>query len=590
MTTSRARIKQALHTLPAAHQAQRQLQEARKLQQQGELARAAALCRQLVDAQPDHVDALHLAGILAYQNRQPLRAIQWLRRAIQTNAADASVHATLGQVLQSMRRHSEALPHYQQALALEPKQIDLRVAVARLLLALGRNEDALASYQQALRLAPDQPDLLNDVGIALMQLDRHEQALRHFERVLQAHPDHAVAHYNRGNALRSLGRHQQAVASYDRVLSLLPATAGVRHEVFNNRGNALRAMNRLDEASHSYQQARQWQADYADAHWNDALCRLLAGDFTAGWPLYEWRWASEFKHQRRDFAQALWLGQASLAGKTILLHAEQGLGDTLQFYRYASLVYALGARVILEVQPSLVGLLHSLAGVTSVVTRGEALPHLDYHCPLLSLPLALRTRADSIPAYTPYIVAPPALVARYRNQLPVHTSDGAEQHKLRVGLVWRGNPAHTNDRQRSMALAQLQPLLAVDAEFHLLQQDLHAEDRELLAQWPGQATYIQHDFSGSNADFRDTAACVALLDVVITVDTSVAHLAGAMGKPVWIMLPHHPDWRWQLQRQDNPWYPSAHLFRQPVAGDWTSVVDDVAHSLRQLAASKCVAV
>jgi hypothetical protein len=336
-------------------------------------------------------------------------------------------------------------------------------------------------------------------------------------------------------------------------------------------------MDRIDEALQSYAGAVEIKPDYGDAHFNAALCRLLLGDFEKGWEAFEWRWAVEpLCDHKPTFPQPLWLGTEEVAGKTILLHAEQGLGDTIQFGRYVSTLVARGARVILEVQPPLRSLMASLSGVGQVVATGNPLPDFDLHCPLLSLPLALCTRLDSIPAATPYLSAPPDKVSAWRNRL-------GESTKPRIGLVWAGNPrkefANLNriDRQRSIALETLAPVLELSAcSFYSLQKGEDAVKQLRDSAWRDRVI----DFTDDLHDFSDTAALIENLDLVISVDTSVLHVAGALGKPVWLLNRHNTCWRWLREREDSPWYPTLRQFRQDASRDWGPVVARIAAALQ----------
>ncbi|WP_020167237.1 MULTISPECIES: tetratricopeptide repeat protein [Methylotenera] len=434
----------------------------------------------------------------------------------------------------------------------------------------GHWSQALDLYQQVLADHPHQANVLNNVGIILQQIKRNDDALTYFELALAIEPDHPPSLFNRGNVLRSLNRPQDAVHSYDQVLQTMPN----HPEVLNNKGNALRALNRLDDAQENYQLALTHAPDYADARWNAGLCFLLAGHYQPGWQEYEWRWASELHAEKHLFTQSLWDGTDSLQGKTILLHAEQGLGDTLQFCRYASLVKTLGATVVLEVQPQLVNLIRTLKGVDLLIARGHSLPKFDYHCPLLSLPKAFATKLDTIPHTSAYIAIDAKKVRAWRNKLG--GTGLVNQSKSRVGLIWAGSATHSNDHNRSIALQELASIVDQNADFYGLQKKLREGDAEFFHQHP-QIKYL----GGHIKDFTDTAAIITLMDVVITVDTAVAHLAGAMGKPVWILLPYSPDWRWLLGRSDSPWYPTARLFRQTAIGDWSSVLQEVKQALQK---------
>ncbi|MGD9538131.1 MAG: tetratricopeptide repeat protein [Alphaproteobacteria bacterium] len=480
-------------------------------------------------------------------------------------AESAAAALARGNALQAQGRLDEALASFDAAIALAPALTGAYFNRGNLLDRLKRYDEAIASYEQAIARDPAFAAAYNHLGNTLRKRGRYQEALACHEKVIALRGDYPQAYTNRGNALQELGRFDQALASFDKAIALEPGYA----RAFYNRGNLLSLWGRHDEAIASYDRAVAAKPDYAAAHWNKSLLLLLRGDFEAGWPLYEWRWAcDEFPSAKRDFAQPLWLGAEALSGKTILLHAEQGLGDTIQFCRYAPLVTAHGAKVMIEVQRPLKSLVESLEGASHVVPRGNALPRFDCQTPLLSLPLALGTRLDSIPAQVPYLKASAASMCYWAETL-------GERRRLRVGLAWSGSPTHKHDRNRSIALAELLPLLACDADLIGLQKEVRPEDSAVLASAPP-----LNNPGPSLADFADTAALIANLDLVISVDTAVAHLAGALGKPVWIMLPFEPDWRWLLGRDDSPWYPTARLFRQAAPGDWGGVVARIAAALK----------
>jgi hypothetical protein len=385
--------------------------------------------------------------------------------------------------------------------------------------------------------------------------------------------NYAAAFYNRGNALNMLNRFEEALASYDRALALRPDYV----EALANRGATLHELQSFTEALASYDHAISLRPDSADVHYNEALCRMLIGDFERGLEKHEWRWKTGlFRTSKRDFAKPLWLGSDDVAGKTILLHAEQGLGDTIQFCRYAPLLAQRGANVVLEVQKPLHQLLSSLPDVSHVLSRGDPLPHFDMHCPLLSLPLAFKTRLDSIHGETPYLSSSAVKIAEWRNRL-------GERQKPRIGLVWAGNPrkelpgANRIDAQRSIAFDRLAVLLKdTRCEFYSLQKG------EAAVTQLRESALRQHvvDWTDEIHDFADTAALIENLDLIISVDTAVAHLAGALGKPFWLINRYNTCWRWLLDRDDSPWYPTARLFRQDETRDWDGVTARVLDALR----------
>src|SRR5471032_3129673 len=507
------------------------MRRAVELHQRGELAQAAALYLQIIETEPDHADALHMLGVYALQSGDLQAALDLIGRAVALLPQAATPLLNLGTVHKQLGQHDAALRCIAQALALEPCHATALNNYGSVLLAMQRHGDALPWFERALAIAADDADAWNNLGNALLELRRHEEALLCLDRALQLQPQHVHALFNRGNALQFLNRTDAALDSYARVLECDP--------------------------------------EHVDAHFNMGVCRLLNGDLEHGWPQYEWRWRKAAYAALMPLgAQPLWQGpvrdgpsrdDTALSGKTLLVYSEQGYGDTLQLCRYVPLLAARGARVILRVQPALKTLLATLAGA-QVMATDEALPDYDLHCPLMSLPLAFGTRLASIPAATPYLHADPQRDARWRTLL------GAAD-KPRIGIAWAGSGAHANDALRSIVTPAL--------EFISLQKELRAVDRLLLAN-AGIALY-----AAQQNDFADTAALIAQMDLVICVDTSIAHLAGAMGKPVWLLLPFAPDWRWMLGRDDSPWYPTMRLFRQTRSGDWDDVLDAVARRLAQ---------
>ncbi len=440
----------------------------------------------------------------------------------------------------------------------------------------GRLEEAVARYDEALRRDPGSVDALFNRSQIQLALGRLEEALAGFERVVALEPSDAGALRARGVVLQALGRHEEALASLDAALALDPGDAGA----WNARGSELQALGRFEAALESFARARALKPDDALTHWNESLCRLAMGDYAHGWQQYEWRWKwSGFPSPRLEFRAPLWLGAEDVAGKTVILHAEQGLGDTIQFVRYAPLVAAKGASVVLMVQKILVPLMQGLvpAGPATsrrdgpaplrVVGPGAPLPPADFHAPLLSLPLAFKTTLENVPAAVPYLAFDPEAVAAWRRKL------GGPGERL-VGICWRGSASYAGDRERSIPFAAFAPLLSVPGvKFIGLQKDLTAEELAVTGARP--------NFTNPAEDFTRTAEIVAALDLVITVDTAWGHLAGALGRPVWVLLPQVSHWCWLRDRRDSPWYPTARLFRQAARGDWDGVIRDVAQELRR---------
>jgi tetratricopeptide (TPR) repeat protein len=571
----------------------------------GRLPEAQRSYQRALQLDPGQPDALHMLGIIALQLGEHELSLQMIARAIRGRPSDPHFLNNFGVVNLGLNRLEEALEGFERALAIEPDFCDALRNRGNALQALGRHDEALASYDRALAIRPDYAEALNNRGLVLHEFGRYEEALASYGKALTINPRSAEALSNRGTALEQLKRYDEALASHDQALAIQPEAPEVlanRSDILRvldrcdealassekalkvrpgfaealvSRGNALQALGRCDEALASYQQALAVKPGDAGAHWNAAVCRLLLGDFARGWREYEWRWESrDLRAARRNFSPPLWLGKEDISGKSVLLHAEQGLGDTIQFARYAQAVAGKGARVFLEVQPALGSLLSDVSGAYKVLRRGDPLPGFDFHCPLMSAPLAFDTRLETIPADGPYLRAKDAAVQRWENIL-------GRKSAPRIGIAWSGSPAHRNDRNRSMALSRLMPLKSLGATLVSLQNEARAGDENMLqGDWQ-----ILH-FGPQLGNFSDTAALVSLLDLVISVDTAVAHLAGALGTPVWILLPFAPDWRWLLHREDSPWYPTARLYRQPRAGDWDSVLGRVKRDLASYLAGR----
>lgn len=478
--------------------------------------------------------------------------------------AAAAAQFNRGNALQALARHEEAIAAYDQLLAIDANDAEALSNRAVSLAALGRHAEALASCEAALALRPDYAGALNNRGNALAALGRLDEAMESLDRSLALRPGNAPALASRALVLQRIGRHEEAVASFDAALLLRPDDAAS----LCDRGNALQALGRHAEALASYERALALSPGDPEVQWNEALARLALGDYARGWPLYEARWRNPaLKMQPRRSDKPQWRGGEDIAGRTVLLHAEQGFGDAIQCVRYAREVAARGARVVVACAPQLKTLFERADGVSgAVVPEREPMPAFDFHAPFMSLPLAFGTTLENIPR-PPCIRADPAKVEAWRARL-----GGPRRH---VGLVWSGNPDFPAARRKACPPALLSRLAAAPGcRFASLQLGAaRAGVAELGADVLDAADDL-HDFS-------DTAALTEALDLVVTIDTAVAHLAGALGKPVWILLPHAADWRWLVGREDSPWYPSARLYRQAAPGDWAGVIERVAHDLRQ---------
>ena len=541
------------------------IQEAAAHYREGRLAEAERLCSRVLKAHPGHFDALHLSGLIKLQAGKPGAALALIEAALTLNPAVPQALANRALALSALNRDPEALASIDQALALAPNNFETLNNRGNVLLKLARPQEALAAFDAAIAIEPRYLGARINRGNALAALDRGEEAVAQFDAMLALHPTHAETHFNRGTALSNLGRYDDALAAFDRALALRPDYA----KALTNRGMALQSLGRHQEAVAEFGKALALDKDNADTRHNQALALLTLGDYRQGFKAYEARWLrTSMPARRRSFGKPLWLGEYPLARKTILLHAEQGLGDTIQFVRYAAPLARSGAKVVIDVPPELTSLLARVEGVGGVIASGAPLPPFDVHCPMGSLPLALRTEPATIPADVPYLNASPERSAKWRERIERLPAP-------RVAIAWSGRATHANDRNRSIALTRLQPLLALrQVSFVSIQRELRSEDAAALARMP-RLTHVGEELN----DFEDTAAVAALVDLVISVDTSVVHLAAAMGRPTWILVPFWPDWRWMLERTDSSWYPTARLFRQSGPGDWDGVIARVREEL-----------
>ena len=582
------------------------VQLALQFQQAGRLQEAEALYRAVLQREPNNADVLHLLGVLAHQAGKPQIAIDLISQAIRIAPTVPWFHNNLGEVYRTAGLLDQAVACYQQAIALSPGYAEPHMNLGNALLQMGRPAEAISPLQKSVELKPELPMAFNSLGVALQQAGRVDEAVAAFRKALALQPDFFDAQLSLGNLLLAKGFTDEAVEAIRRATQINPAhpgawvnleaalqAKGLLDEAIAasrkaielqpnfapahyNLGTALQKKGLFDEALAAYDKAIELQPEFAEAHMNKAWVLLIKGDCERGWPEYEWRAkCRDFLAAQRNFSQPMWKG-SDPAGKTILIHAEQGLGDTIQFVRYAPLLARRGARVIVECQPELKPLLQDLEGVECVISTGEPLPAFDMHVPMLSLPLAFGTTLQTVPAVSPYLKPDPERVKAWRAKLR------GRRPQLRVGLAWAGNPMNPADRDRSLPLSALAPLAEVKGvTFHSLQKG----ERAAQAKTPPPGMKLT-DLTDDIKDFADTAALMAHLDLIITVETAVAHLAGALAKPVWTLLPFMPAWRWLLERNDSPWYPTMRLFRQPSPGDWDSVVQRVAEELRRRCAEK----
>jgi len=589
--------------MPTVRQA---LELALRHHQAGRFDLAEPLYRQVLLAVPEHPYALHLLGVLYAQQSQYELAKQYVSRAVAAHPAEATFHNSLGNVLKGQGRLVEAAACYQRALAMDPAMAEAHNNLGAVLKQQARLDEAAACCRQALQIWPDYADAHNNLGTVLQAQRKLDEAAACYRRALELDPHQAEFHYNLATVFSEQGRLEEAAAAYRQALQRNPRSL----EALNNLGSVLLQQGNLDEAENCYQRALQYDpqckethnnlgnlrqqqgkpdeaiASYrraleldpnsAEVHNNLAHCYLAAGDFARGWVEYRWRWRTQqaLAGTARRSASRHWDG-SPLEGKTILVSGEQGIGDTLQFVRYTRLLKQQGATVILEVQRVLHRLLEQVPWIDRIMEPQVQPPDSDYHVPLLSLPRVFGTTLQSVPAEVPYLFAKEELVRRWRGRL-------AEIQCLKIGIAWQGNRQYRDDSRRSVPLRAFAPIARVGG-VHLVSLQ-KGDGLEQVGEVADQFTVTTFDgLDEDSGPLMDTAALMKGLDLVISSDTAVPHLAGALGVPVWLALAQPCDWRWLTVREDSPWYPTMRLFRQPARGQWCAVFDRLADEVRQLA-------
>ena len=608
------------------------IQQGLILHSRGKISDAKVIYEQVLKKNSSHFNALQLLGAAYAQENKAEIALQYLNKAIKINKTNAVALNNRGFVLKTLKRFEEALDSFTQALKFKPDYVDAAYNRGLTLQELRRFDEAIETYNQILIKNPAHADALNNRGIALRELNRFDEAIASYNQALNIKPDFAEAFNNRGNTLKELKRFEEALENYnqaiqcksnyaeaffnrgivlkqikkfnealecfDQAVCIKPDYA----EAFSNKGLTLQEMKCFDEALNCYNKALFFKPNYSDAFndkgnilkelgyfeealknydqaltaspnninaiWNKSLLLILIGKYSEGWSLYESRLVKEDTgHLYYKLPQLSWRGTDDLKDKTLLIYGEQGLGDVIQFVRYLKKINEHGIKTILEVPKTLVSIISTLDVPLTLIEKGLKLPDFDAHCPLLSLPYVFKTTVDTIPNSIPYLFSNQEKVFKWKEQL-------GSLNRKRVGLVWSGSSKHNNDHNRSIQLELFSDILKLPFEWHSLQKEYRDSDKEFLS---SNTQIHQHDVQLS--DFSDTAALIDCMDLVISVDTSVAHLAGALGKEVWILLPHVPDYRWMLNRNDSPWYPTAKLFRQDSSKNWGGVLNQIKQKL-----------
>jgi len=552
-SSKRPKSKLTPHLSTPSHPIDKKLRHAYALHQQGNLNDAEIIYKEVLHAHPLHFETLLLLGSLSAQKKDHWQAVKLLTQALEINPKHPDCFNNLAIAMKELHFYDDALVIIQQAIALNPQNADSYNNQGNILKELKRYEEAILSFNQAIKLNPQYSQAYSNLGLTLKEQGLLDEAMVQYDVSLAISPDSADPYFYKGVILQERELFEEALTSYLKAIDLKSDYT----EAYSNIGLIKKDLGLFDEAKECFKQAISIDPESAGAHWNLSLCYLQEGNYLDGWKEYEWRWKLDsFKDVKMPFTQPLWLGEDSLEGKTILLYAEQGLGDTIQFCRYVPLVADLGAKVILDVQKPLVPLLKNLRGVSQMIAQGDPLPSFDFHCPLMSLPLAFKTELDSIPSSEGYLEVSEEKISEWHDRLGVKS-------KPRIGLVWSGNKVHKNDHNRSIKLKELIPLLPKGYEYISLHKEIREEDQIILSDHPEIKQYCE-----LINDFSDTAALCTLMDQIISVDTSVAHLAGALGVKTLLLLPQISDFRWLLEREDSPWYESISIFRRNLELSW----------------------
>ena len=569
--------------------------------------KAAVTCfKHALELKPDYADAYNNLGN-AYRDKADMhRAISCYRQAIKVNPQNPRLYYNLGNAYLELDEQEASYARVEKALVLKPdyakvynslgksclKQGDLELALANyskaielqsdfaeayfnrgnILRELGRSSAAMDSYREAVRLRQDYHEAYNNLGNLLKELGNLKAASDNYRRAIKVRPEFAEAHFNLGNIMLQERHTAAAIETFKQAITLKPAYA----EAHCNAGNACKELGRYQDALRHYNQALNHKPDLAEANFNRSIIHLLHHDFQQGWEGFEWRFklpdaGTVYPHR---FKVPRWDG-TNFISRRLLVHCEQGFGDTLQFIRYLPMVKELGGSVIFETRKELMGILKKVPGMDSLIQRsldGHQSGGFDYHIPLMSLPGVFQTRLETIPSNTPYLFAEDCNVVKWRRFV------SGPKPVYKIGIVWAGKPGHTNDHNRSCGMDLFLPLSQIPGVQLFSLQKGEAVARLKEVSHGGAIVNLGERF----VDFEDTAGAIANLDLIVSVDTAVAHLAGAMGKPVWLLLPFVPDWRWMLDRTDTPWYPAMRIFRQPEAGDWHTVFRNVSDSLKEL--------
>lgn len=575
-----------------------QIDKALKLHQEGNFPLAEEIYQSILESNPDNAFVLSLIGTTLIQKNKPKEAIHYFTKSLSLDSNQPLAFGNLAVAEYQLKRYESSLNHFNAAIQLQPNYAEAFNNRGKTLLKLGKNELAIESYNQAIKINPTLLDAYINRGDLYRDQDKMQEAINEYEKILKINPNYADALTKAGELFLEYSIFDKAISNFEKLLALNPKNksalfcCAISHQknnhlekakqlydqlinedsenldALNNRAFILQSTGNYNEALNEYKKILQRNKYHAFALLNIGIIKLTLGNLEEGWKLYEFRWVSELSKLQKKLNKPLWLGNESLRGKTILIHLEQGFGDAIQFCRYFKMLEALEVKIIVELPLLLIPLISFMQCNLQIIEKGKKLPSFDYHCPIMSLPLAFKTTLESIPALTPYLYVNKEKRIDWKHKLKTFK-------RKKIGLAFSGSATHNNDVNRSIPLYQFKSILDLPFDFFVLQKDIREEDKKTLALFPNLYHYRKE-----LEDFSDTAALIEAMDLVISVDTSAAHLAGALRKEIWVLIPQNPDFRWMLDRTDSPWYPEMKLFRQKKTGEWHFVIESIIKSLK----------
>ena len=538
-------------------------QESIRFHQSGKLNEALKGFQYLIRKYPNSPDLLNSLGTLNLQLGKDINGCEYLEKSLKINSNQPIVSFNLGNSYMNQKKISKAINFFEITITKAPNYLEAYKKKGEILTNLNNHNEALDCFKKAIKLAPEDKAILNAMGVNLLELGDANNALKCFKKCISIDKTIAIFYNNAGLAEYKINAFQESIDSFNSAIKLSPSIG----YFFSNRGLSYQALNKIKFALNDFNKSISIDPSYKDAYWNKSLINLFQGNYREGWRLYEYRWQSFAKKWARTYSKKLWLGDESLKNKIIFIYPEQGHGDFIHCYRYISLLKKMQPKkIILEVTKSFYRLVSSQDKEINIIGPNNKIPKFDFYCPIMSLPHAFKTDILTIPNKCPYL---------FLNEIKTEMEkDNSKKNKLKIGVCWAGNPSHKNNHNRSMSIPDMSKLFSLPFEFHSLQKEVSQEGLSILKKF----NIIDHH--NSLEDFADTAKLIDKIDIIISVDTVIAHLAGALGKKTFLLLPDKSSFLWMDEREDSPWYPTIKIFRQKILGDWQSPIKKIIKELK----------